>query len=54
MKQSNLWNGASLVALAIFAGGCAAKMAALKVVDESSINSRHDQPQLDMVRTAAR
>ena len=53
MKHSNLWNGASLVALAIIAGGCAAKMAALKAVKEPSINSRHAQPQLDSARTAS-
>jgi len=52
MKQSNFWNGASLVAMAIFASGCAAKMAAPKAVEAPSIHSQHAQPQLDTARTA--
>lgn len=52
MKHSNLWNGASLVAMAIIAGGCAAKMAAPKAVEEPLINSQHAEPQLDRARAA--
>lgn len=52
MKQSNLWNGAGLVALAIFAGGCAGKMAAPQAGAEPAINSQHAQPQLDAARAA--
>ena len=53
MKHSNLWNGTSLIALAIIAGA-PRKMAPLNAVEEPSINSRHAQPQFDRgLRTAA-